>query len=724
MPSFSPPVSGHFTTGGGFSVTRTVTVLAGADQAVQSLVRRLDDGVGMVMACDVTQPGRYTPRLVGFDAPPLMVEATGRNFTITALNGRGRVLLPCLGRHLDGHGQIRLEQVDGGQLSGTIPDSGEPADERARTRRASVFTLVRALRQILATGHDHHLGLYGAFGYDLGLQIDPVRRRLPRPADQRDVVLYLPDRLILTDGGAAGLCLDYDFACGADGQTQGIERQGFASSIILSNGGDKVDDHAPGAYAQVVERALDQFRQGNLFEVVPSQTFSRPLSRRPSDLFRRLRAVNPAPYGLLANLGRGEALVSISPEMFVRANRLDDGGVRVETAPISGTIARGADAMGDADAVLALLSSEKEAAELTMCTDVDRNDKAKVCRPGSVQVIGRRQIEMYSRLIHTVDHVQGVLDPQMDALDAFLAHAWAVTVTGAPKKWAMQFIEDNEAQSRRWYGGAFGAVLADGGLDTGLTLRTLRLADGRAEIRAGATLLMDSQPQAEDRECRLKASALLAVLDDQPAAIAAATAPRSGTGRRVLVVDHDDSFVHTLADYIRQTGAETLVVRHGAALAALDDFAPDLAVLSPGPGRPVDFALSDTIKAALDRRCAIFGICLGMQGITEYFGGALALGEPAHGRMGHMAVVGDGGRVLAGLPSRFQAGRYHSLHAREDALPGCLTITARLDSGGMIMALEHRDLPVAGVQFHPESLLTCRGGVGHALIDNVMTFLC
>jgi anthranilate synthase len=85
-----------------------------------------------------------------------------------------------------------------------------------------------------------------------------------------------------------------------------------------------------------------------------------------------------------------------------------------------------------------------------MCTDVDRNDKSRVCVPGSVTVIGRRQIEMYSRLIHTVDHIEGRLRPGLDALDAFLTHMWAVTVTGAPKTWAMQFIEDHEQAPRRW----------------------------------------------------------------------------------------------------------------------------------------------------------------------------------------------------------------------------------------------------------------------------------
>ena len=116
-----------------------------------------------------------------------------------------------------------------------------------------------------------------------------------------------------------------------------------------------------------------------------------------------------------------------------------------------------------------------------------------------MRVIGRRQIEMYSRLIHTVDHVEGRLREGFDALDAFLTHMWAVTVTGAPKIWAMQFIEDHERSPRVWYGGAVGLIGFDGNLNTGLTLRTIRIKDGVAEIRAGATLLYDSVPAGRGR---------------------------------------------------------------------------------------------------------------------------------------------------------------------------------------------------------------------------------
>ncbi len=203
----------------------------------------------------------------------------------------------------------------------------------------------------------------------------------------------------------------------------------------------------------LVEKARAAFARGDLFEVVVGQLFADLCADRPSVVFQRLRQANPAPYGALINLGEGEFLVAASPEMYVRVEAR-----RIETCPISGTIARGSDPIEDAERIRELLNSTKDESELTMCTDVDRNDKSRVSVPGSVRVIGRRQIEMYSRLIHTVDHVEGELAEGFDALDGFLSHAWAVTVTGAPKLWAIRFIEENERSSRRWYGGAIGRV--------------------------------------------------------------------------------------------------------------------------------------------------------------------------------------------------------------------------------------------------------------------------
>jgi anthranilate synthase len=189
--------------------------------------------------------------------------------------------------------------------------------------------------------------------------------------------------------------------------------------------------------------------------VVPGQMFFERCESRPSEVDAPAEGHQSLALFLLHQSGRNEYLIGASPEMFVRVN-----GRRVETCPISGTIKRGEDAISDSEQILKLLNSKKDESELTMCSDVDRNDKSRVCEPGSVRVIGRRQIEMYSRLIHTVDHIEGRLREGMDAFDAFLSHAWAVTVTGAPKLWAMRFIENHEKSPRAWYGGAIGMVIS------------------------------------------------------------------------------------------------------------------------------------------------------------------------------------------------------------------------------------------------------------------------
>jgi anthranilate synthase len=607
-----------------------------------------------------------------------------------------------------------------------VPESQAPFTEEERTRQPSVFTVVRALSAVFAApGHlDDRLGFYGAFGYDLGFQLEPVRQKRERPAQQRDLVLYLPDALTVVDH-RRGRALSYHYDFAVDwASTEGLPRSGECRPPVVRCQSAR-RDHQPGEYAELVRTAHEAFRRGDLFEVTPGQSFHEPCATPPSQLFTRLLASNPAPYAFLINLGQGEHLVGASPEMFVRV-----AGDRVETAPIAGTIARGADALADAAQIGRLLASSKDEAELTMCTDVDRNDKSRVCVPGSVRVIGRRQIEMYARLIHTVDHVEGRLRPGYDALDAFLTHAWAVTVTGAPKIWAMQFIEDHERSPRGFYGGAVGRIGFDGSLDTGLTLRTIHLRDGMAEVRAGATLLHESDPAEEERETELKASALLdAVRGGEPrvgegrgedARPRGAAAGSPGAGRRVLLVDHQDSFVHTLANYLRQTGAEVTTLRAGFAAEQLNQLAPDLVVLSPGPGSPSDFGVSRTIALALERRIAVFGVCLGLQGVVEHFGGRLGqLGRPVHGRPSRIHVRARDAQLFAGMPASFQAGRYHSLYAQKDTLPRALRVTAESDDG-VVMALDHESLPITAVQFHPESILTATDNLGLRLLSNVI----
>jgi anthranilate synthase len=308
---------------------------------------------------------------------------------------------------------------------------------------------------------------------------------------------------------------------------------------------------------------------------------------------------------------------------------------------------------------------------------------------------------------------------------------WAVTVTGAPKTWAMQFIEDHEKAPRRWYGGAVGMIGFDGGMNTGLTLRTAHIERGVATVRAGATLLFDSDPAAEEKETELKARALLETLAEaapsaspaaerSPGPLAARPDPPPGADMRVLLVDHQDSFVHTLAGYFAEQGAQVTTLRAGFPAAALDDYRPDLVVLSPGPGRPSDFGCDGLLTELDARLLPAFGVCLGLQAMVEHAGGELALlPEPAHGKPGTvLRLSGDDG-LLAGLPSDFIAARYHSLHAVPGQVKGGFTVTA-VTSDGAVMAIEDAAAGRWGVQFHPESILTAAGGTGRQVIANVL----
>ncbi|MFI7465641.1 anthranilate synthase component I [Nonomuraea sp. NPDC049646] len=701
--------SSGYTTAGGVGVEREARDVS--EEALEEIVTALGERRGGAFSSGMDYPGRYSRWAFGYVDPCLELVAKGRVISATALNERGRVVLPAVASCLLAAGKPVSEPTPD-RVEVHVPESEDLLPEEMRSRRPTVFT---AIREVIAAfaGDDPHLGLYGSFGYDLAFQFEPIRQELARPDDQRDLVLHLPDRIVVIDRQRE-TSVEYRYEFTVDGATtRGLERTGTSVPQVVP--GELPKDPVRGEYAKVVAAAKERFKRGDLFEVVPGQVFH-AVCTDPSAFYRSLRHSNPAPYEFIISLGDGEHLVGASPEMYVRVN-----GDRVETCPISGTIARGSNPVEDAEAIRTLLSSVKEESELTMCTDVDRNDKSRICVPGTVKVIGRRQIELYSRLIHTVDHIEGRLRPEFDALDAFLTHMWAVTVTGAPKTWAMQFIEDHEATTRRWYGGAIGFIGFDGSMNTGLTLRTAQIKNGVATVRAGATLLFDSDPEAEERETELKASALLGALAavNQPDVVPPAVVrEQRGAGMKVLLVDHEDSFVNTLADYFRQEGADVVTLRHGFPARTIDDVAPDLVVLSPGPGWPSDFGMAALIDEIYARDLPVFGVCLGLQAMVEHAGGSLELLDyPEHGKRGQVSRLGDSA-LLEGLPEEFTAARYHSLHAKRPGVVG-FTPTA-LTPDGNVMAIEDVERRRFAVQFHPESILTQEGGAGAKIIANVL----
>ncbi len=709
----------EFTTNGGVTITRQRFSTSYAN-AISSYIDKLDSRRGAVFSSNYEYPGRYTRWDTAIVDPPLGVVSKGRSVAIEAYNDRGIVLLQFIEPALQNHPHFDAVSRRDRSIDIQVKQPDGVISEEMRSRGPTVFSVLRIIVDLFRSDADPNLALYGAFGYDLCFQFDPIDLKLERPDDQRDMVMFLPDEILVVDHHAAEAWHErYDFAIG-EFETTGLERGGEDVPFVPASQDPGRGDHEPGEYARLVEKAKEKFKCGDLFEVVPGQVFTERCVNSPSAISRKLKQINPSPYSFFINLGSGEYLVGASPEMFVRVE-----GRRIETCPISGTIRRGKDPIEDSEQILKLLNSKKDESELTMCSDVDRNDKSRVCEPGSVKVIGRRQIEMYSRLIHTVDHIEGRLLKGMDAFDGFLSHAWAVTVTGAPKLWAMRFIEENEKSARAWYGGAVGMVGFNGNMNTGLTLRTVRIKNGIAEVRAGATLLYDSNPEEEEAETELKASAMLTAIRDVSLGNAAGSGRETasvGDGVRILLVDHEDSFVHTLANYFRQTGAAVTTIRTPVPTEMFDQVDPDLVVLSPGPGNPKDFGCAATIAETRNRNIPLFGVCLGLQAIAESFGGKLdQLDVPMHGKPSRITLQ-DNSLLFSGLDRNTTIGRYHSLYANAESLPDAMRITAETEDG-IIMGIEHQSEPVAAVQFHPESIMSLGQDAGMRMIENVVAHL-
>lgn len=732
------------------TVTLTIksTTTPVEQKQVDEIIDQLAEHRGVMLTSRFEYPGRYTRFDIGLVNPPLVIEAFGNSLTVEALNERGKILIRVFEEILRTCTFVENLTLVDRILTCEVAANTETFMEEDRSKMPHIMNVVRHLRDELSIP-DPHSGFYGVFGYDLGIDFMGVVRNHERKSE-RDLVLYFADQVYVTDHEInSSYKKEYEFQYKTE-STEGIQRDGNQQKYIPSDI-EPERDFQPGQYAEIVNQAKDYFARGDLFEVVPSQTFTEPCEANPAEVFHKLLAVNPAPYGALINLGKNEWTVSASPEMFVRVEQR-----RVESCPIAGTIARGSGEITDAQQIQALLNSKKEESELTMCTDVDRNDKSRVCDPLTIKVIGRRQIEIYSRLIHTVDHVEGYLEDGYDSIDAFLSHMWAVTVTGAPKMWAMNFIEKFEKSPRRFYGGSMGFIGLDGSINTGLMLRTIHFVNGAAQIRVGATLLADSDPVSEERETELKASAMLDVVrsfrNDQKAIDAIEERMKSTTpdnaltadsnekveslsqssrvgedAKSVLLIDCEDSFVHTLAGYFRMCNAQVHTKRiRFSDQDLIDDIVtlkPQLIVLSPGPGSPSDFGLTKVINTARSHNIPIFGVCLGLQALVEHFGGTLCqLEVPMHGKPSDIEVQDVAGTLFSGIESPFKAGRYHSLYASEDNFPDVLNITARSDDG-VIMAIEHKVEPISAVQFHPESIMTFEAEAGKKIIQNVLDTL-
>ena len=444
-----------------------------------------------------------------------------------------------------------LESVEGGAVRGRYsmigldPDvvwrcTGPRAEiNRDAARDAETFHLLDgapldALRAFLAESAlslpaglpPMSAGVFGYLGYDMVRHMERLAPAKPDPIGVADAVLIRPTVMVVFDGvrdemivvtpvrpkpGVTARMAAEAAAERLDGVIRALEAPLAhpATPADPSLKAERPTSNTPApTFLRMVARAQDYIAAGDIFQVVLSQRFSTPFTLPPFSLYRALRRINPAPYLSFLDFGAFQICCS-SPEILVRVR---DGTVTIR--PIAGTRRRGADAAEDDALAAELLADPKERSEHLMLLDLGRNDVGRVAEIGSVAVTDRFFIERYSHVMHIVSNVEGRLRPDRDIIDALAAGFPAGTVSGAPKVRAMEIIDELERDKRGIYGGCIGYFGADGAMDTCIVLRTSVIKDGRMHIQAGAGIVHDSVPEAENTECINKAEALVRAAEE------------------------------------------------------------------------------------------------------------------------------------------------------------------------------------------------------------------
>ncbi|MER7168391.1 anthranilate synthase component I [Micromonospora sp. NPDC000207] len=377
-------------------------------------------------------------------------------------------------------------------------------------------------------------GMVGYLAYDFVRRFERLPAQNPDDLGVPEIGLMLATDLVVLDhyegsailvanavlppldapGRAAEVTAAYHQAVGRlDAMTTALSRPipPMISTVERPPAGEVVGRTPQGGYPKAVEVAKEAIRAGECFQIVLSQRFERATHADPLDVYRVLRTTNPSPYMYLLRFD-GFDVVGSSPEAHLKVSVGADGRRRALLHPIAGTRPRGDTPAADARLAAELLGDPKERAEHVMLVDLGRNDLGRVCEPGTVEVPEFATIERYSHVMHIVSTVVGTLRPDRTAFDALAATYPAGTLSGAPKVRAMEIIEELEPVRRGLYGGTVGYFGFGGDMDMAIAIRTALIRDGRAYVQAGAGVVADSDPAAEEQETRNKAAAVLAAI--------------------------------------------------------------------------------------------------------------------------------------------------------------------------------------------------------------------
>ncbi|MDG1525234.1 MAG: chorismate-binding protein [Candidatus Thalassarchaeaceae archaeon] len=643
--------------------------------------------------------------------------------------------------------QIHIEDWDEGWHSREIITGSNLADGLRQLSK----TLLPSIEDGFQAG-----GFAGLLTYDMVQHTEPLRLQ-HTPADESILmILYRADRWIIHNHLDASISI----------QSAIIDDQWVAEVESILNSGISPrgppsppraripETESDAEHAEKVRITQAAIREGVLYQLNYGRKWSAEIES-PWDVFDRLERDNPAPLSSwLHSPDLQLAIASSSPELLLKQD-----GKTVSTRPIKGTRPRGDDSEHDANLRGELVGSRKEIAEHLMLVDLERNDLGRICLPGSVHW-KRWRIESYPHVQHMVSEVEGTLNENMDGFDALQSVFPGGSITGCPKSATIAAIDELEATPRHAWTGSIGHIdPRTGQSQWNILIRTLEAKfDGeawQATVQAGGGLVIGSNPWQEVEEAKWKAQAICRAAWDHSPAGATIHSPRGTsslnihpippvtaavqhllasrnssliplsppdvpdpivwypglslaptTGKRVLFVDNLDSFSWNIVHAFATIGAEVIIVpgrlEIDESTSLLESLNPTHIVLGPGPGRPEQSVLTMALAhaALIGQTPPILGVCLGHQAIGLAAGWTLTQTE-----YGAVHGVPDG--ILTGTHYHVMT-RYHSLALKPTN--NCLDVTSTdAATNQIVMALTHPELPIFGVQYHPESAGSANG---------------
>lgn len=359
-------------------------------------------------------------------------------------------------------------------------------------------------------------GAIGYFSYDFGCREEQVAMTATEVVTVPDAYFVFYDNAILVDHSTkevfvTGLGIREDAQQSVDGiiaQIANIPCERLCPNSSKSEPAPVFQSpFSSEAYQKTIERMRTYIREGHIYIANLTHTFQSRFQNHPLLTYETLRKRNPAPFSAFLPL-HGFSVLCSSPERFLKVTN-----GQVETRPIKGTIPRGSTPEEDARNKKRLEASEKDKSELLMIVDLERNDLSKVCKPGSVKVTELFQIEAFATVFHLVSTVVGTLDDSYTAVDCLKAAFPGGSITGAPKKRAMEIIDELEATRRNLYTGCIGYFGFDGAADFNIIIRSILLKDETAYIGVGGGITWESEPKQEYEETIAKAMALFQSMD-------------------------------------------------------------------------------------------------------------------------------------------------------------------------------------------------------------------